>query len=228
MTRAYSESYLSDAKHCLGGTFDYALTQLNWDPDEFCTLFLRSRYAELFECGHPGVVAGMSGIELAQIILEDAGFPSKQPPKANSEDSYPPFQMTPQTNMESKAYWAGFVLADYQWRSGRRFQDIFKRVPLSDVLALYPLFHEMDVERFAEEMERRLISPDSETNLAWLRENRQLSQARLASISGVGLRSIQMYEQRVNDINKAQAITLYRLAHALLCDMEDLLENPTL
>ena len=209
MTRAYSESYLSDAKHCLGGTFDYALTQLNWDPDEFCTLFLRSRYAELFECGHPGVVAGMSGIELAQIILEDAGFPSKQPPKANSEDSYPPFQMTPKTNMESKAYWAGFVLADYQWRSGRRFQD-------------------MDVERFAEEMERRLISPDSETNLAWLRENRQLSQARLASISGVGLRSIQMYEQRVNDINKAQAITLYRLAHALLCDMEDLLENPTL
>lgn len=39
------------------------------------------------------------------------------------------------------------------------------------------------------------------------------------------LRSIQMYEQRRNDINKAQVETLYKLARVLGCNIEDLLEN---
>ena len=42
--------------------------------------------------------------------------------------------------------------------------------------------------------------------------------------SGVSLRSIQMYEQRQNNIDKAQAHTLYKLSVALGYDIEDLLE----
>jgi len=57
-------------------------------------------------------------------------------------------------------------------------------------------------------------------------ESRGLSQAELAKISGVGLRSIQMYEQRVNDIDKAQAQTIYKLSRVIGCSMEDLLEKP--
>ena len=45
---------------------------------------------------------------------------------------------------------------------------------------------------------------------------------------GVSLRSIQMYEQKVNDIDKAQARTLYKLSRVLGCSIEDLLENPEL
>ena len=40
----------------------------------------------------------------------------------------------------------------------------------------------------------------------------------------MGLRSLRSYEQRENDINKAQAETLRRLALVLGCAMEDLLE----
>lgn len=54
----------------------------------------------------------------------------------------------------------------------------------------------------------------------------RLSQAELAKISGVSLRSIQMYEQRVNDIDKAQAQTVYKLSRVIGCVMEDLLEKP--
>ena len=50
----------------------------------------------------------------------------------------------------------------------------------------------------------------------------------LAEKSGVSLRSIQMYEQKNNDIDKAQAHSLYKLAVALGCSMEDLMENPNL
>lgn len=52
-----------------------------------------------------------------------------------------------------------------------------------------------------------------------------LSRSQLVKASGVGVRSIQLYEQRQKDINKAQGIALYRLSRALRCTMEQLLER---
>ena len=68
----------------------------------------------------------------------------------------------------------------------------------------------------------------SAAGLKTIRENRGISQVELAALSGVKLRSIQMYEQKVNDIDKAQARTLYKLSRVLGCSIEDLLENPEL
>jgi transcriptional regulator with XRE-family HTH domain len=51
------------------------------------------------------------------------------------------------------------------------------------------------------------------------------TQAQLAELSQVSLRSIQMYEQRKKNINKASAKTLYLLSKALSCKMEDLIEK---
>lgn len=62
------------------------------------------------------------------------------------------------------------------------------------------------------------------SNLKTIRENRDFSQAKLAEASGVSIRMIQYYEQGFKDINKAQAITVYKLAEALDCGMEDLIE----
>lgn len=49
------------------------------------------------------------------------------------------------------------------------------------------------------------------------------SQNELAKNSNVNVRMIQHYEQGIKDINKAQAITLYKIAKALNCRIEDLL-----
>ena len=51
-----------------------------------------------------------------------------------------------------------------------------------------------------------------------------MSQQELSKKSNVSLRSIQLYEQRQKSIDKAQAITLYRLAQTIGCQIEDLLE----
>lgn len=56
------------------------------------------------------------------------------------------------------------------------------------------------------------------------RENNNLSQSKLAELSGVNLRTIQSYESGSKDINKAQALTLYKLANVLKCTIEELLE----
>lgn len=60
-------------------------------------------------------------------------------------------------------------------------------------------------------------------NLKRLRSEAGISQSKLSELSGVNLQMIQKYEQGVKDINKAQGETLYKLAHALNCNVEDLL-----
>lgn len=62
------------------------------------------------------------------------------------------------------------------------------------------------------------------SNLKTIRESKDLSQAKLAEASGVSLRILQYYEQGYKDINKAQALTVYKLAQALESTVEDLLE----
>ena len=69
------------------------------------------------------------------------------------------------------------------------------------------------------------VNANPETNLKRIRKAYGCSQKKLAEMSGVSLRSIQMYEQRNKDINKAQSDSLYRLAKVLGCTMEDLLEE---
>ena len=63
------------------------------------------------------------------------------------------------------------------------------------------------------------------SKLKQLREEKNITQAKLSELSGVNLQMIQKYEQGVKDINKAQGITLHALAQALECKIEDLLET---
>ena len=91
---------------------------------------------------------------------------------------------------------------------------------------MYKIYHEMDISRFIESMDEIYDETVIETKLRRIRESRQVSQSELSKMSGVPLRSIQLYEQRVNNIDRAQAQTVYKLARALGCNTEDLLEEP--
>lgn len=213
MTRAYSESYLSDAKDRLSQFFDYLINDCGMKADWGASIFLSSGYAEQFERGNPAILAGMSGIELARAVVE-ATYKKKKLPQPRYTEGLSP------------EYWAGWALAEYQWYSGKRFKDIFEHIKLSEVIPMYSVYHEMDISKFIETMDEKCATALPECRLKKLRESRGLSQSELAKISGVSLRSIQMYEQRVNDIDKAQAQTVYKLSRVIGCSMEDLLEKP--
>ena len=73
--------------------------------------------------------------------------------------------------------------------------------------------------------DERIREHFKDTNLKRIRTAYGCSQSELARLSGVTLRSIQMYEQRRKDINKASADTLYSIAKVLGCSIEDLLEK---
>lgn len=125
-------------------------------------------------------------------------------------------------------YWAGWTLAEYQWATCKRFKDIFSKLPLSEIISIYRVYHEMDIGHFIEDMNKKYHAIEQETRLKTIRENRGISQTELSKLSGVKVRSIQMYEQKVNDIDKAQAGTVYKLSRVLGCTIEDLLESPEL
>lgn len=71
---------------------------------------------------------------------------------------------------------------------------------------------------------KTLLRSECKTSLEWFRRSRDLTQNKLSELSGVNIRMIQHYEQGVKDINKAQGITLLKLARALECKIEDILE----
>ena len=91
---------------------------------------------------------------------------------------------------------------------------------------MYSIYHEMDIMNFVHDIQKRLLVRGIDTRLKRFREARGLSQSELAELSGVNVRSIQMYEQRVNDIDKAQSQSLYKISKVLGCEISDLLENP--
>lgn len=58
-----------------------------------------------------------------------------------------------------------------------------------------------------------------------MREYKGLSQSQLAKASNVSVRMIQHYEQGIKDINKAQVLTVLRLAEALGCDVYEIINE---
>ena len=212
MTHAYDEQYLSDAMNNLGEMMDYAVNTCHFEINEFFDMFLVSDLAGQFAKGVPKVVSGMSGVELAYEVLDQSGVKCER-----IQPNY--------TASRSEEYWTGWALAYYQWETSMNFAEIVRYVPIKDIIALYQPYHEMDIHQFVDKVNAMYKAAKPETNLKLLRQKAGLSQRELADLSGVPVRTIQQYEQRQKNINKAQAEYLVVLAKVLYCEVGDLMEK---
>ena len=213
MTTAYNETYLDDAMQNLGDMVEYAVCDCGYDPDEFFGWFISSGIAAKFEKGNPKYVVGMSGIELAWEVLRATNISIQQ-------------MVCEERFYKGREFWAGWIMAYYQWITGKRFEDIVKGgLTLSAVFSMY-ILHEADVSKFVESADAILNRKKAieKSKLQKIRKARGFTQRALSEASGVTLRMIQLYEQKQNDINNAQVKVVVSLAKALGCDVEDLLE----
>ena len=212
MIRAYREIYLSKAQAALGEAFDYAVNVCGISGEDFIKMFLTSSISRRMENGEPACIAGKSGIEIVCEVV--------------SETKGKEIQTEPQVQFgRSAEYWIGWAAAYYQWYSDRKYSDIFRVVSFEELQKMYYTLHEADISKFADIIDSRIKEYYPETNLKRIRTAYGFTQAELAERSGVSLRSIQMYEQRNKNINKANADTIYCLAKVLGCTMEDLVEK---
>ena len=212
MIYAYDEMYLDDAMENLGEMLDYAVLACKMDIDEFFQLFILSGFAEQFGKGVPKYVCGMSGTELAQLVIEKSGIGIICPPARIDYECSP-------------EYWCGWILAYYQWYTNQSFKEIYRNISMKEIERLYSTLHEAPEEKSIDVLNRRMRMKSYETKLQAMRKKAGFSQKLLAQKSGVNLRTLQQYEIRAKDINKAAATTLLSLAQVLGCRMEDLMEK---
>ena len=212
--RAYQETYLSKARAALGDAFDYAVNDCRIPGSNFVKLFTVSSISKRIENGDPAYLTGKSGIEIAADVLYET---TGKQPDAKPQERFG----------RSREYWIGWAVCYYQWFSARSYSDIFKVLSYEDLTNMYHTLHEADITKFTEIVDEKMREHFKDTNLKRIRTSYGCTQAELAKRSGVTLRSIQMYEQRNKDINKASADTLYRISKVLGCSMENLIEKQT-
>ena len=209
MTYAYDKLYLEQARKNMGNMFDAAVYRLGYDLPIFFEKFVASDLAEGFGRGVPAIVVGRSGTELAIEVLERSG------------DTDVKLKGQPAMN-RSQEYWTGWALAYYQWVTGIPFSELIKRIPIAVIQSLYNPYHEMDIRHFVDKMNALYGETDSKLKL--LRTKAGLSQSQLAQLTGIPVRTLQQYEQRQKNINKAQGEYMLTLSKVLCCKLEDLME----
>ena len=95
---------------------------------------------------------------------------------------------------------------------------------MKEIEKLYPTLHEASEKKFVDTVNRMIRKKNPPTRLQTQRKISGYSQRELAEKVGVNLRTLQQYEIRAKDINKAAGATLLALAKVLGCRVEDLLE----
>lgn len=203
MIHAYSELFLYDAMNSLGETFDFALRQKRIPPDIFQEKFLDSFVSQTLSIGCLRYVSGISAQECAGLIMD-------QEFEAEDFIDYGP------------EYWAGWILAYTQWYSGYSFRAILDATPLVVLLRIFHPLHEANETKARDIILERM---GNGTPLSRIRKEMGLTQDELSRRSSIPIRNIRAYEQEQNDICKAEAETVAKLAVALHCSMEDLLRH---
>ena len=196
----------------VGECFDYSLNYLHIKPSLFIAAFISSKYVKAIENGNEKYCFGITGIELAKLIIDESNITHSTNTKSYSN-----------IYKRSREYWAGYISTYYVFVEEKSFSYFFSLVPYDELLKLYVPYHETNEQRIVDYVSRKkknIVNP-----LQTYRVKAGLSQSQLADISGVSLRKIQAYEQRYKDINKCDAYSLYKLAIVLDVTMEELLDK---
>lgn len=213
MMNAYDEVYLYDAQTTMASMLDVAVNSYSCKLNSFYDLFLESEYAEKFGKGDPNIISGLSGAELTHKVFD---YANKTYDMSNlNYDAY----------SRSDEYWTGWVLAYYQWKTGFSFYEINQFADIEYIFGLYNPFHEMDIIQLVDKVNEKYITNNPDTNLKRRRMEIGLSQSELALYTKIPIRTIQQYEQRQKNINRARADYLLSFSNALGCPIEALIER---
>ena len=215
MVHKYDEMYVDDAMRIMGEMMDYVANYCNVEMDHFFTMFINSGIATFFEMGHPRYITGVSGIELAWIVLE----------KMNINVDY---SIKVVDYEYSSQYWCGWIMAYYQWYSSRTFSNIVEAISFLELERLYSTLHEASELKCVEVIDKRVRSHNDVIQLQRLRRLCGYSQRMLAEKAGVNLRTLQQYETGAKNINNASFKTIVALSRVLGCDIEELYEYEAL
>ena len=136
MARAYKKTYLNGAMRNLAVMLDCGVRKYGYSIEDFYQKFLSCDVSRQFAAGNPRYLVGMSGAELADSVVEASGG-------TVLEENDGTYTVGPE-------YWAGWVLAYYQWLSCRSFAYMHRKgLGINEVVSMYYPLHEADLSKFA-------------------------------------------------------------------------------
>ncbi len=139
--RAYIEPYLKDVMRNLGVMSHFCINEYGLSPEKFSALFANSHVAEQISMGNPRFLTGLSGKEMADMLIASC---VEIKPKSNTSDTY---QVSPE-------YWAGWAMAYYQWFTAKSFNQMYADGQTYEkVLMMYHPMHEADLAKVVEALE---------------------------------------------------------------------------
>ena len=135
MARAYKKTYLNGAMRNLAVMMDCGVRKYGYTIGEFYDKFISSGVSRQFGQGNPRYLVGISGAELADMVVQKSG-------STISKKNDGTYSVGPE-------YWAGWVLAYYQWYSCRSFAYMQKQgLGINEVISMYHPLHEADLTKF--------------------------------------------------------------------------------
>lgn len=202
MVYAYEEKYLTTIAEIVGDIFRKAGCIEDFEIDRFAQEFAKSKVAHAIEYGDLDYL-------ISEEIEDDiASLICSEPNKEYCED------------INSRKYWVGYILVFIQRAVRRSFKEIFALYLCSRLLKDYDTYGDMDPIEMVKKI-KQYISMGNK--LKQFREKKKMTQQELSSNSNVTVKNIKAYEDGTVDISKAQGDTLFRLARALGCTIEELL-----
>ena len=140
MMRAYIEPYLKDVMRNIGVMSHYCINEYGLSPEKYSVLFANSHVAEQISMGNPRFLSGLSGKEMADMLIDSSV-------EINTK------QISSNTYYVSPEYWAGWVMAYYQWFTAKSFSQMYADGQTYEkVLLMYHPMHEADLTKVVEMM----------------------------------------------------------------------------
>ena len=214
MMSVYGNKELEEERAvCMAEAFDYVANSCGIDIGVFMDMFITSGYAARFEENDAAVVLGLSGAELVCRVIEESGLYFDFPSASGQYKAAP---------ME---YWTGYFFEYLRYYSGKTFRNILENISMEEFSEyVLRLIQSNETEREAV-LTGLLSFVEEPVRLQEIRKECGYSQRELSVRSGVNLRTLQQYEVRAKDINKAAASTLLALSDVCGCTMKDLMEG---
>lgn len=195
----------------LGEAFDYAVNACGFTMESFMAMFITCGLADDFGLGVPSVTTGISGTELVVKVMEKSGLKKNLPPALDRTDL-------------GKEYWCGRIYALYQWKKSLSFKTILEYIPPATLLSFYPEMTEKGDSELLAELDKIMTEAKTDVRIQVQRKLAGHTQKSLAESSGVNLRTLQQYELRSKNINKASGTALLKMAQAMGCSIESIME----
>lgn len=200
---------MKEAIVCMAEMFDYAENHLHMDCKNYFKLFNNTHISEAFDRYDMVYIYGKSSIEIVNEVL---GLNNINRKVRYKEKLF----------MPGDAYWTGMIVASYCFAKHISFRKFEKLIDIDMIKNSFNPLHEAPHEKAIQYIDMHLRN--ASTHLARYRKKMGLSQSELSILSGVSLRSIQMYEERNKDINAASFETVKKLSKILRVNTDDLYE----